>query len=81
MNLIKISTLLLLSLLVTACGSYSPQFDCPIGPGLKCASLSQVNNKIDDGGWPADSGVNSGGTSCPKVYWRDDLTPKSGKGH
>ena len=46
-----------LSLLLTACGSYSGSFDCPIGEGLKCASLSEVNHKLDQGllytGFPA----------------------------
>lgn len=79
--MIPIKLSLLASLALTACGSYSPQFDCPIGSGLKCASLSQVNNKIDDGSWPLYSDVNPGCTACQKVYWRDDLRLQSDKGY
>jgi hypothetical protein len=69
----KIISALSLSLLLTACGSYSGSFDCPIGEGLKCASLSEVNQKIDDGainmGFPSEKSD----ATCQKVTWRSDL--------
>lgn len=41
--------LLLVSLLPAGCTGYSTGFDCPIGEGLKCASLSEVNRRMDAG--------------------------------
>lgn len=40
-----------LSLLMTlsGCSVYKESFDCPIGKGEPCSSLSQVNNKMDKG--------------------------------
>jgi hypothetical protein len=75
-----------LSLLLTGCGSYSGSFDCPIGEGLKCASLSEVNQKLDQGllytGFPAPT-TDASCSDCQtarlptagaqKVIWRSDL--------
>lgn len=33
--------------LLSGCGTYSTHFDCPLGEGMKCASLSSVNKKMD----------------------------------
>jgi hypothetical protein len=44
---IKLSFILLASLL-GGC-TYSTEFDCPAGEGLKCTSLSKVNRKMDKG--------------------------------
>lgn len=78
----KVSNLSILAcLMLTACGSYSQQFDCPIGQGLKCASLSEVNQKIDDGTLPFKSDAKDNCPGCHKVYWRDDIMPPSRRGH
>jgi hypothetical protein len=79
MNLIKLS--LFLTFTLTGCGSYSNHFDCPIGQGLKCASLSEVNQKIEEGTLPFESLSKNNCPGCQKVYWRDDVTPQSAKGH
>ena len=34
---------------VSGCSSYEQEFDCPVGRGLSCASLSQVNGHINAG--------------------------------
>ena len=39
----------LLCLLLEGCAGYSTGFDCPIGEGLKCTSLSEVNRRMDRG--------------------------------
>lgn len=78
-NFTKLSFLFAFAL--TGCGSYSNQFDCPIGQGLKCASLSEVNQKIDDGTLPFESLAKSNYPRCQKVYWRDDVISSSSKGH
>jgi len=63
----------LLPILLAGCGSYSGSFDCPIGEGLKCASLSEVNNKIDRGDVNPDF-PSQKTKDCHKIYWRSDLT-------
>ncbi len=75
----KFLSLFSLVLLLSGCGSYSGSFDCPIGEGLKCASLSEVNQKIDRGalnfGFPSEK------VDCPScqnghkspIYWRSDV--------
>lgn len=66
---------MMLSCLLTGCGSYSNQFDCPIGPGLKCASLSEVNDQIDAGHVPLASQTKNC-PGCQRVYWQGDLIDK-----
>jgi hypothetical protein len=81
----KVLSLFFLALLLSGCGSYSNSFDCPIGDGLKCASLSEVNQKIDRGllntGFPSEQGDQSCPTcrnaTPPAVYWRSDLDQPS----
>lgn len=47
--------LLLLSLtLLTGCSTYSEKFDCGVGPGVGCKSLSHVNQMVERGQLPAD---------------------------
>ena len=68
-----------LVLLLPGCGSYSGSFDCPIGKGLQCASLSEVNQKIDRG--LLNTGFPSEKVDCPScrnghktpLYWRSDV--------
>lgn len=40
---------LLASVLLTSCSTYSTDFDCPKGDGLKCTALHTVNEKITKG--------------------------------
>lgn len=39
--------LILFSLILSGCSTYDGSFDCPIGEGLKCSSLSKVNKAMD----------------------------------
>ncbi len=36
-------------LILTGCSTYKESFDCPVGDGMRCSSLSQVNKAIDRG--------------------------------
>ncbi len=39
-----------LSLLsLTACSTYQESFECPVGEGVRCASLSTINTKMTKG--------------------------------
>ncbi len=43
-------TIALLSLLsLSACSTYQESFECPVGEGVRCASLSTVNTKMTKG--------------------------------
>jgi hypothetical protein len=65
------------ALLLTGCGSYSGSFDCPIGEGLKCASLSEVNDKINHHDLNLDfpsKKTDASCKDCQKIWWCSDLT-------
>ncbi|HBN23081.1 MAG TPA: hypothetical protein DD412_07575 [Holosporales bacterium] len=32
---------------LTACSTYQESFDCPVGEGVRCASMSTINTKMD----------------------------------
>jgi hypothetical protein len=34
---------------LSGCSLYQESFDCPVGEGVRCASLSTINNKMDKG--------------------------------
>jgi hypothetical protein len=34
---------------LTGCSTYQESFDCPVGEGVRCASLSTINTKMDKG--------------------------------
>jgi hypothetical protein len=34
---------------LTGCNLYQESFDCPVGEGVRCASLSIINTKMDKG--------------------------------
>lgn len=38
--------------LLSGCGLYSSQFDCPAGSGERCTSISDVNSLVDKGAVP-----------------------------
>lgn len=38
-----------LSILGSGCSPWSGSFDCPVGEGMRCSSLSMVNTKMDKG--------------------------------
>ncbi|KAB2836730.1 MAG: hypothetical protein F9K49_01345 [Caedimonadaceae bacterium] len=40
---------ILLSLSVTGCSTYDGSFECPVGSGMACASLSKINKSMDQG--------------------------------
>lgn len=33
--------------LLGGCATYQENFDCPVGEGVRCASLSTINKKMD----------------------------------
>jgi hypothetical protein len=33
--------------LLGGCSTYQESFDCPVGEGIRCASLSTINKKMD----------------------------------
>lgn len=41
------SLVCLTALFLSGCGTYSTHFDCPVGEGVRCASLSTINKKMD----------------------------------
>lgn len=47
----RMSVIGILSLMVflSACSPYRTQFDCPHGDGVRCQSLSAVNEMVNDG--------------------------------
>jgi hypothetical protein len=62
-------TTLLLSLMLLSGCTYGSQFDCPVGEGNKCTSLSETVKKIE-----ADQ-LNLGPSSpaAEKFYFREDF--------
>lgn len=36
-----------LSCSLSACSTYEENFDCPMGQGVRCTSLSDINKKMD----------------------------------
>lgn len=66
--------LCLLPVLLVGCASYEENFECPVGQGVRCASLSTINQKIDKGEIvllderPKDNGVTYG-SDFPNGLW------------
>ncbi len=42
-------TILISAVCLSGCSTYQESFDCPVGEGIRCASLSTVNKKMDRG--------------------------------
>ncbi len=40
---------ILLSVLVAGCSTYDGSFECPVGSGIACSSLSKINKAMDRG--------------------------------
>lgn len=38
---------LLSAAFLNGCSTYQESFDCPVGEGIRCASLSTINKKMD----------------------------------
>lgn len=53
-HIIKGTLLSLLPLLLAGCSTYSETFECPPGKGVGCASLSAVNEWVDEGKLPKE---------------------------
>ena len=65
---------LIVCILLEGCTGYSTSFDCPIGEGLKCTSLSEVNRRMDAGDLQLE-GVAEGAQvedteSRPLSFWK-----------
>lgn len=45
-------TLFLLSITLTGCSQYAETFDCGVGPGVGCKSLTYVNRHVEQGRLP-----------------------------
>jgi len=41
--------ILISAVCLSGCSTYQESFDCPVGEGVRCASLSTVNKKMDRG--------------------------------
>ncbi len=41
--------IILSALCASGCSTYQESFDCPVGEGVRCASLSTINRKMDKG--------------------------------
>ncbi|NRA89519.1 MAG: hypothetical protein HRU43_00015 [Simkaniaceae bacterium] len=41
--------MLFMALSLGGCSTYQESFDCPVGEGVRCASLSTINKKMDQG--------------------------------
>lgn len=41
--------MILSALFASGCSTYQESFDCPVGEGVRCASLSTINKKMDKG--------------------------------
>ncbi len=58
--------LLFLPLILSGCmGIYEGGFECPPGSGIKCKSISEVNELINKGAIPS-SGMESLPSPCPR---------------
>ena len=70
---------------LSACASTAENFDCPAGSGLGCHSITQVNQKVNEG---LNTTLNNKTTQKPKAYERSEKTkissssakPKAGAG-
>ena len=52
--------------LLTACSNiYQSDFDCPAGKGTPCASMSKVNQMVDNGQLPRTAD----GEAAPAIYF------------
>jgi len=40
---------ILLSLTIAGCSTYDGSFECPVGSGMACSSLSKINKAMDHG--------------------------------
>ncbi len=61
---------------LVGCSTYKEQFDCPVGTGMGCASLSKVNKAMDKGYIQIedDSPHDEKTQSVPKVVWGQSFT-------
>lgn len=41
--------IILLNLSITGCSTYDGSFECPVGSGMACSSLSRINKAMDQG--------------------------------
>lgn len=64
-------------LMVSGCSSYQESFDCPVGVGVRCASLSTINTKMDRGEIDTKEPGSEGSGAPARVYlsprFRDQL--------
>lgn len=69
-------TVAALSLLgMGGCTSYHTAFDCPVGQGLPCASLSTVNKRLDAGDLLEEPLQES--PDQPLIFWADRPSAKA----
>lgn len=47
-----------LFILITGCAGMNSHFDCPMKPGVMCASVDQVNRSVDQGNLGTESAAN-----------------------
>jgi hypothetical protein len=66
---------------LTGCSTYQESFDCPVGEGVRCASLSTINTKmdksqIDTNEAEDDTPVKTANTVYLSPQFRDQLRSK-----
>ena len=57
----------LIVLMLSGCSTWSGDFDCGVGQGMKCASLSKVNKAMDRGEIDLDDEDSQDGTKNSKT--------------
>ena len=87
-RILTLKTLVLSTLIpftLTGCGTYSEHFDCPVGTGMKCTSLSTINKRIDAheidlGEEPESSQSNLIKSTERKIYYTPRLREQLARG-
>ena len=72
MSKIQVAIILMCVLPMTGC-TYSSHFDCPVGEGNKCTSLSQNDKKIDRGEYEELPSLDMDSESEASFYFREDF--------
>jgi hypothetical protein len=63
--MIKYTSILFIPLILSGCmGIYEGGFECPPGSGIKCKSISEVNELINKGAFPS-SEIETVPSPCP----------------
>jgi hypothetical protein len=64
---------ILFAVLVAGCSTYDGSFECPVGSGMVCSSLSRINKSMDQGKIDLDTQEDP---KTPSVYIAPLLSQK-----